>query len=293
MKFITLETLTYFKTKLEGLFVAKEKKTGSDTEYRVLSDNNLTDALLQKINDAGTSSFSGSYTALTDKPTVNGHEVDGTMTLADLGIDKVSAFTNDAKYQTDAEVAATASTAKAEAVDAAKTYTDTTASTAKTEAIADAKAYTDTEVGAAETAAVSSAKTYTDTEVAAAKTSAVSDAKTYTDGVKTELETTINAKIATAYKVKGSTAFASLPALAGAEEGNVYNITDAFSSTADFVEGTGKKYAAGTNVVCVEASKGVYKWDVLAGFIDTDVFVKNSDIESVTNADIDALFAAA
>ena len=53
-----------------------------------------------------------------------------------------------------------------------------------------------------------------------------------------------------------------------------------------------KKYPAGSNVVCVEESEGVFKWDVLAGFIDTDTFVKVADIETVTEAEIDAMFAA-
>ena len=43
-----------------------------------------------------------------------------------------------------------------------------------------------------------------------------------------------------------------------ANEGNVYNITDAFTSTADFVEGAGKKYTAGTNVVIVETTTAVF-----------------------------------
>ncbi len=49
MKLITLESLQHFKSKLDGLFVAKEKKTNSDSEYKVLSDNNLTDEMVLKI----------------------------------------------------------------------------------------------------------------------------------------------------------------------------------------------------------------------------------------------------
>ena len=52
------------------------------------------------------------------------------------------------------------------------------------------------------------------------------------------------------------------------ESGWVYNVTDAFTTTAAFVEGTGHAYGAGTNVVCVDAGSGSYKWDVLAGTID-------------------------
>ena len=67
-------------------------------------------------------------------------------------------------------------------------------------------------------------------------------------------------KISSVYKIKGSLPFASLTSalLVKANEGNVYNITDAFTSTADFTEGAGKKYTAGTNVVIVESTTAVF-----------------------------------
>lgn len=62
-----------------------------------------------------------------------------------------------------------------------------------------------------------------------------------------------------AYKAKGSVAFASLPSTRTADMvGNVYNVTDEFTTTADFIEGAGKKYSAGTNVVIVDASTVSY-----------------------------------
>lgn len=64
-----------------------------------------------------------------------------------------------------------------------------------------------------------------------------------------------------AYKVKGSKAFADLPSVSTAtvdDIGNVYNVTDAFTTTSDFIEGAGKKYPAGTNVVIVDASTVAY-----------------------------------
>ena len=67
---------------------------------------------------------------------------------------------------------------------------------------------------------------------------------------------------------KASVAFASLPALADVNVGWMYNISDAFTTTADFVEGTGKKYGAGQNVVCVEYESGTKKWDVFSTPID-------------------------
>ena len=82
-----------------------------------------------------------------------------------------------------------------------------------------------------------------------------------------QVNSAIDSKISSVYTPKGSIAFASLPTAAEGLVGDVYNITDAFTTTAAFVEGAGKSYPAGTNVVCVKEGSA-YKWDVLAGFID-------------------------
>lgn len=298
MQLITLDGLKRFKDKVDELFVSKEYKTGSTTEYKQLSDNNLTDELVEKINNAG------SATAVTENiATAKGEAITESNSYTDTEVAeaKTEAVTESKSY-TDTEVA----DAKTEAVSEAKAYTDTTAATAKTEAVTASNSYTDTEVNealneaksyadTAEADAVASAKTYTDTTAATAKTEAVSESKTYADeqvaAAKTELQADINSKISSAYKVKGSKAFADLPALSESEEGNVYNLTEEFTTTADFVEGEGKKYPAGTNIVCIEESEGEFKWDVLPGFIDTDSFVLSSSIEEVTESEIDALFA--
>ena len=58
-----------------------------------------------------------------------------------------------------------------------------------------------------------------------------------------------------AYVPKGNCAFASLPATPTASMvGNVYNVTDAFTTDSRFVEGSGKSYGAGQNVVVVDNS---------------------------------------
>lgn len=77
--------LLKLKSYLNDNVVSKELKTGSATVYKVLSDNNLTDALVEKINKAGVSDFSGDYNDLTNKPTIP---------------TKVSQLENDAKYLT-------------------------------------------------------------------------------------------------------------------------------------------------------------------------------------------------
>ena len=86
----------------------------------------------------------------------------------------------------------------------------------------------------------------------------------------------LNAKISAVYKPAGSVAFADLPALAENVLGNVYNVTNAFTTTDSFVEGAGNKYPKGTNVVVIKSGE-VYKFDVLAGFVDLSGKVDKED----------------
>lgn len=157
--FLDKDGLIHFWAKIKEKFVQKELKTGSQDTYKVLSDNNLTDALVQKINDAGSSSFNGQYSALTGKPSIEGHEVaTGDQTAASLGL------------ETPSGAQAKADAAKSAAVDEVKTlgYQTSTqvesAITAKGYATADS---VDSKVNAAKaelqskiTEAVSSALTY-------------------------------------------------------------------------------------------------------------------------------------
>ena len=98
--------------------------------------------------------------------------------------------------------------------------------------------------------------------------------KSYVDtkvsGLQTadQVQAAISSAITGVYTPKGSIAFASLPTAAAGNKGWVYNVTDAFTTTTAFIEGAGKSYGAGTNVVCVDVGSGSYKWDVLAGTID-------------------------
>lgn len=132
----------------------------------------------------------------------------------------------------------------------------------------------------------------------------------------------INAKVASTYRAGGSVAFANLPELTEANRGLVVNVTDKFTTTDSFLEGAGYKHPVGTNVAIVQSGEA-YKYDVLAGFVDlsgyaettqvaadidtaknaavtqansdTDTklaaYIKSSDVEEVTEAEILALFA--
>nr|DAI33088.1 MAG TPA: endosialidase chaperone [Caudoviricetes sp.] len=71
----------------------------------------------------------------------------------------------------------------------------------------------------------------------------------------------ISESFAGALRPMGTVAFSGLPELTAAAAGDMYNISDEFTTTDDFKEGAGNTVPAGANVY--KTSDG--KWDVLAG----------------------------
>lgn len=71
----------------------------------------------------------------------------------------------------------------------------------------------------------------------------------------------ISESFAGALRPMGTVSFASLPALTSVTAGDMYNISDEFTTTDDFKEGAGNVIPAGANIY--KTSDG--KWDVLAG----------------------------
>lgn len=104
-----------------------------------------------------------------------------------------------------------------------------------------------------------------------------------------EVNTAISSQIGRVYKAGGSKAFAELPEPSEEFFGNVYNVTDAFTTKADFVEGAGKAFPAGTDVAVV-LDGDTYKLNVLSGFVDTSEFIGRNDI--ATNEDVDEVIAS-
>ena len=95
----------------------------------------------------------------------------------------------------------------------------------------------------------------------------------------TQVAEAINTKIASVYKPAGSCSFEDLPALTGANEGKIYNITNDFTTTADFLEGAGKKHKAGADVAVVAVDEGgttVYKYNVFANFVDLSGYIQKA-----------------
>lgn len=92
-----------------------------------------------------------------------------------------------------------------------------------------------------------------------------------------DLMTAIGQKFAAvngAYVFKGSKTFAQLPdTLTESMTGYTYNMTEEFTTDSRFVEGSGKKYPAGTNVTVANVSSTTtadMKFDVVGSFVDVD-----------------------
>lgn len=100
----------------------------------------------------------------------------------------------------------------------------------------------------------------------------------------------VGTKLGAALSYRGSVAFAQLPALSAENEGHVYNITDAFVTTSNFLEGEGHSYAAGQNVAIAKTNTGEYRYDVLSQPIDLSEYAKKDDLHEITNEEFDELW---
>lgn len=159
------------------------------------------------------------------------------------------------------EAASSASSASASATKSATSESNASksaSSAATSESTASTKA---SEAAQSATAAGNSASTATSKAVAAstsASNAATSEAnaKKYYEQAKA-----ISESFSGALRPMGTVSFANLPAVSSASAGDMYNISDEFVTTSDFVEGAGITEPAGSNVY----KTGAGKWDVLAG----------------------------
>lgn len=208
------------KSGLEDLWAKIKGKFVVQVPGKGLSTNDLTDELVEKINNAGDSSFSGDYDDLNYKPSIEGHDlIGGENSAASLGL----ATPNDI------------STATADMA---------------TQTWVEGKGYATT----------------------------------------SNVNTLINAAVATVYTPKGSiqTLEELNTKVDTGKVGDVWNMSAEFTTDAGFVEGPGKKYPAGTNVVLVDVS-GLKKWDVLAGSVDLSAYIKSSEMVAITDTEIDEI----
>lgn len=101
-----------------------------------------------------------------------------------------------------------------------------------------------------------------------------------------QVDSAIKAATSKVIEYGGSTDIAGLPDLAVAANAyKMYNITEGFTTTAQFLEGAGKSYPAGTNVVVIPNSAGTaYVFDIYTG---------SFAMSALTASEINAAFTAA
>lgn len=149
--------------------------------------------------------------------------------------------------------------AKNQAINNARSYTDTQVTQART----DLQSYADSKASTA----LKDAKSYTDGQIVTAKKESNSYTDSQVSSAKSELLTELDSRLVATFKPQGSSTFAKLPTPSKANLGYVYNVTDAFVTTAAFKEGAGHSLPAGTNVY-VYQDGSTYGWDSFAGEVD-------------------------
>ena len=104
----------------------------------------------------------------------------------------------------------------------------------------------------------------------------------------------LKSDITTVYRAAGPVASASdLPTLGASVLGNVYNATASFTTTSDFVEGSGKTIQVGNDIAVVNvgtASTPSYKFSVMGDFID--ISGKQDKVTAVTHTESTAVGGA-
>lgn len=91
--------------------------------------------------------------------------------------------------------------------------------------------------------------------------------------------------VASVYKFAGVRSAANLDP-SKVDIGNVYNMTTSFTTDNNFMEGSGKTYPAGTNIVCVldGEDNSTKRWDVLGSSYDLSNYVTNNDVDIAATA---------
>lgn len=109
---------------------------------------------------------------------------------------------------------------------------------------------------------------------------------------KSETESAIDAKISSTYKASGTIAPTDITStlLTSTNEGKVYNVSDVINITDSnkdlFVEGVKGNYPAGSNIVVINTGtleSPIYKFDILAGFVDLTAYAKTADQKVITD----------
>lgn len=159
------------------------------------------------------------------------------------------------------ESAASASDAKASETKAKTSETNASNSAAKAKISETNAKASETKAKTSEANASTSASNAKASETNA-KTSETNSAKSESEAQKyAEQVKEISESLSGALRPLGTISFADLPSTADTSSGDMYNITDQFTTTIDFKEGAGNIIPAGSNVYLTTDRY----WDVLAG----------------------------
>lgn len=193
----------------------------------------------------------------------DGEDTDNSKYYSEQASKSASASANSASTASTkaSEAASSASSASASATKSATSESNankSASSAAESMSTAGTKA---SEAESSATSAGNSASTAT-SKAAAASTSASNAATSEANAKKYyEQAKAISESFSGALRPMGTVTFANLPSVGSASAGDMYNISDEFVTTSDFVEGAGITEPAGSNVYKTVAGK----WDILAG----------------------------
>lgn len=99
-----------------------------------------------------------------------------------------------------------------------------------------------------------------------------------------DVSAAISTQVGKVFRPRGTILFSELPELSEAVLGDIYDIKEKFTTTADFREGEGKKYPSGTNVAVVQDGE-TFKFDVLSGEIDLSGYVEKETGKGLSSND--------
>lgn len=193
----------------------------------------------------------------------DGEDTDNSKYYSEQASKSASASANSASTASTkaSEAATSASSASASATKSATSESNASksaSSAAESMSTAGTKA---SEAASSATSAGNSASTAT-SKAAAASTSASNAATSEANAKKYyEQAKAISESFSGALRPMGTVTFANLPSVLSASAGDMYNISDEFVTTSDFVEGIGHTEPAGSNVYKTESGK----WDILTG----------------------------
>ena len=272
-KYLDQNGLLYFWQKIVNKFVAKESGKGiSKNDFTTEEKNKLAGiAAGAQVNvKPDWNASSGNAAGILNKPTIPSKTSDLTNDSGFITEDQVpeGAVASNTMPKMDGTAAVGVETAfsRGDPVHPSDTSKANTADVyAKTET------YTQTEIDSKLNLKANSATTLSGYGIADAYT------KSEVDG-----------KLSAVYKPAGNTLFANLPTPSASNLGNVYNMTDAFTTDSRFIDSEPTQYPIGTNIVVVQVEDAYY-FDVLAGFVDLSGYLKTADMVSITNQEIDTV----